>query len=34
MSRFLLHSLINLWTLIYFGIKSHNIEHTLKSATK
>ena len=30
MSRFLLHLLINLWTLFYFGIKSHNIEHTFK----
>ena len=28
MSRFLLHLLIYLCTLFYFGIKSHKIEHT------
>ena len=30
MSRFLLHLLIYLWTLYYFGIKSNKIEHILK----
>ena len=31
MSRFLLHLLIYLWTLFYFGIKSCKIEHTFKT---
>ena len=31
MSRFLLNVLIYLWTLFYFGIKSHKIEHTFKT---
>ena len=31
MSRFLLHLLIYLWTLFYFGIKSHKVEHTFKT---
>ena len=31
MSRFLLQLLIYLWTLFYFGIKSHKIEHTFKT---
>ena len=31
MSRFLLHLLIYLWALFYFGIKSHKIEHTFKT---
>ena len=31
MSRFLLHLLINSWTLFYFRIKLHNIEHTFKT---
>ena len=30
MSRFLLHLLIYLWNLFYFGIKSGKIEHTFK----
>ena len=31
MSRFLLHLLPYLWTLFYFGVKSHKIEHTFKT---
>ena len=31
MSRFLLHLLIYLWSLFYFGTKSHKIEHTFKT---
>ena len=31
MSRFLLHLLIYLWTLFYFGIKSYKIEQTFKT---
>ena len=30
MSRFLMYLLIYLWTLFYFDIKSHKIEHTFK----
>ena len=31
MGIFLLHLLIYLWTLLYFGIKSHKIEHAFKT---
>ena len=31
MRRFLMHLLIHLWTLFYFGIKSHKIAHTFKT---
>ena len=31
MRRSLMHLLIYLWTLFYFGIKSHKIEHTFKT---
>ena len=31
MRGFLLHFLINLWTLFYFGIKSHNKDHAFKT---
>ena len=34
MSGFLLHLLINSWTLFYFDIKLHNIEHTFKTLIK
>ena len=30
-SRFLLYLLIYLWSLFYFGIKSHEIEHSFKA---
>ena len=31
MSRFLLYLLIYLWTLFYFGTKSHKTEHAFKT---
>ena len=31
MNKFLWHSLIHLWSLFYFGIKSHKIEHNFKT---